>query len=86
MNTALLIDARIDKLYGRITGMINGLNGNGNGRNKKVKFSDLIEKWEREHVIETFMPLIHLDNQKKVECTQKEIFDEIYIKHKDKAS
>ena len=72
------IGVRIEKLYGKINSMINALSNE-----KKVKFSDLVEKWEREHVIETFMPLIHLDNENKIECTQKEIFDEIYIKRKE---
>ncbi len=72
------IGLRIEKLYGRITMMINSLS-----RENSVKFSDLVEKWEKENVIDTFMPLIHLDNDNKVECTQKEMFDEIYIKRKD---
>jgi len=46
---------------------------------KKLAFSELIEKWNRENVINTFLPLVYLENEKKVRCEQEEMFDEIYI-------
>ncbi len=73
------IAARIDSLYNRITSMLGKINGN------RVEFSKLVGNWERENVIDHFMPLMHLDNQKKVECTQKEMFDEIFIKERKAA-
>lgn len=68
------IGARIENLYNRITGILDDLD------KKQVPFSKIVGKWERENVVDAFMPLIHLDNQKKVECTQKEMFNEILIK------
>ncbi len=70
------IAVRIEKLYSRISDMLNGMKDN------KVTFSSLVDKWERDKIIDQFMPLMHLDNQKKIECTQREIFDEILIKKK----
>jgi chromatin segregation and condensation protein Rec8/ScpA/Scc1 (kleisin family) len=70
------IAVRIDKLYSRISDMLNGM------RDKKVAFSSVVDKWERGSIIDHFMPLMHLDNQRKVECAQKEIFDEIFIRKK----
>jgi len=68
------IGARIEKLYSRITGILERID------EKHVPFSKIVGKWERENVVNAFMPLIHLDNQKKVECLQKDMFDEILIK------
>ncbi|MFH0956453.1 MAG: hypothetical protein V1813_01175 [Candidatus Aenigmatarchaeota archaeon] len=69
------IAARIEGLYKRITGMLGKLDDGG-----EIRFSDLVGKWERGNVIDHFMPLIHLDNDRKVRCTQKEMFNEIFIK------
>ncbi len=68
------IAARIESLYSRINSML------GRMDDGKITFSKLVGKWDRENVIENFMPLVHLDNEKKVECTQKEMFDEIFIR------
>ena len=68
---------RIEKLYSKISSMLNGMKDN------KVTFSSIVDKWERERIIDHFMPLMHLENEKKVMCTQKEMFDEILIKRRD---
>jgi chromatin segregation and condensation protein Rec8/ScpA/Scc1 (kleisin family) len=69
------IAARIEGLYRRITGMLGKMD-----EGEEIRFSQLVGKWERGNVIDHFMPLIHLDNDKKVSCTQKEMFSEIFIK------
>jgi len=71
------IAVRIDNLYSKISGMLSRMDDN------KLTFSSLVDKWEKGHVIDTFMPLVHLDNEKKVECTQKRMFDEIFIKRRE---
>jgi chromatin segregation and condensation protein Rec8/ScpA/Scc1 (kleisin family) len=68
------IAARIEGLYKRITGML------GSVDNGEITFTQLVGKWERGNVIDHFMPLVHLDNDKKVSCRQKEMFNEIFIK------
>jgi chromatin segregation and condensation protein Rec8/ScpA/Scc1 (kleisin family) len=74
------IAARIEGLYKRITGMLGKVDGG------EITFSELVGKWERGNVIDHFMPLVHLDNDKKVECRQKEMFNEIFIKGRKQAS
>ena len=68
------IAARIESLYGRITAML------GRMDQDELRFSKLVGKWERQNVIDHFMPLVHLDNEKKIECVQKNMFDEIFIR------
>jgi chromatin segregation and condensation protein Rec8/ScpA/Scc1 (kleisin family) len=68
------ITARIEGLYKRITGML------GRMDDRELKFSELVGKWEKANVVDHFMPLIHLDNEKKIACRQKEMFSEILIK------
>jgi segregation and condensation protein A len=74
------IAVRIENLYSRISNMLSRMN------EKRLPFTSLVDKWEKEKVIDAFMPLIHLDNDRKVECTQKEMFDEIFIKRREGAS
>ena len=52
------------------------------GRIKKeeVEFTELVDKWERQEVVNTFLPLIFLDHERKIRAIQEEIFKEIYIK------
>lgn len=74
------IAVRIENLYSKISSMLNGMKDN------KVAFSSIVDKWERERIIDHFMPLMHLENDRKVRCTQKEMFDEIMIKRRDAIS
>ncbi len=68
------IAIRINKLYERINELMKKI------RNEELKFSDLVNKWKRDNIVNTFLPLIYLDNENKVRCRQEEVFDEIYIK------
>ena len=45
----------------------------------KIAFKELVGEWKREKIIEKFIPLLHLDQDKKVKTEQKELFDEIWI-------
>jgi segregation and condensation protein A len=52
----------------------------------KLSFSKLLPPKAGKHEkVFTFVPLLHLENQKKVETSQKEPFDEIYVKLMKKA-
>jgi len=68
------VTKKIEDLYKRIEDLLKQLKG------KEVAFSRLVKKWERQEVVDTFLPLIYLDNAKKVRCRQEQIFDEIFIK------
>ncbi len=65
---------RINSLYKRIHEVL------GSMQDEEVKFSKLVPEWKREHVINTFLPLIYLDHSKKVYCRQDNFFEEIYVK------
>ncbi|RLJ09266.1 MAG: hypothetical protein DRP13_00640 [Candidatus Aenigmatarchaeota archaeon] len=66
------ITQRIEELYRRIDSLLTEIK-------KEIKFSSLVKQWERKEVVETFVPLIHLDHQKKIKCRQEEPFEEIFI-------
>ncbi len=68
------ITQRIEELYKKIDTILAKI------KKDEIKFSHLIEKWERQEIINTFLPLIHLDHENKVKCRQEKPFDEIYVK------
>lgn len=65
---------RINSVYKKINSLFSS------AKNEEVPFSNVVEKWERKAVVENFLPLIYLDNEKKINCRQEQFFDEIYIK------
>jgi chromatin segregation and condensation protein Rec8/ScpA/Scc1 (kleisin family) len=65
------IEERINGLYSKITMLM--------GKDAELKFSEVVPKWEREHIIDAFMPLMHLDNARKLNCRQEEFFKDIFI-------
>ena len=70
----ITVTDRIKTLYEKINSIL------GKIKDDEVKFSNLVPKWDSQNIVETFMPLMHLDHDKKVECVQQEFFDEIYVK------
>jgi len=67
---------RINQIYDKISGLLSRIKEK---EKKKLTFSELVEKWNRQNVVDTFLPLVYLDNEKKVNCEQENMFDEIYI-------
>jgi segregation and condensation protein A len=68
------ITRRIDGLYKKIGDMLTTI------KESEVKFSKLVGSWDRGKVVETFLPLVQLDQEKKVTCRQEKVFEEIFIK------
>ena len=68
------ITKRIDNLYKKIGDMLTVV------KESEVNFSKIVGKWKRGKVVDTFLPLVHLDHDRKVSCRQERIFDEIFIK------
>lgn len=68
------VSKRITGLYQRINSLLKGM------KEEEVRFSKLVPKWEKTHIVGTFMPLMHLSNDKKVKCRQEEMFKEIFVK------
>ncbi len=73
------INERIKLLYSRINSLLLRI------RKKEVEFSKLVGKWEREEVVNNFVPLVHLEQQKKVRARQEQMFEEIWVSKRDKA-
>ncbi len=71
------IEERIEKLYNQINGILNEL------KKGEITFNKLVPEWERDKIVEKFLPLLHLSQDGKVSCDQKEVFKDIYIKLKD---
>ncbi len=68
------ITRRISLLYHRINDILGRIN------KEEVEFSKLVDRWEKQEVIETFLPLIFLDHEKKIQATQEEMFKEILVR------
>jgi segregation and condensation protein A len=69
------ITERISKLYERINHLLNKI------KQDEIKFSEIVDKWDRGEVIEKFVPLLHLDHENKLACRQDELFQEIFVSH-----
>ncbi len=71
------INERIKELYERINSLLTRI------RRREIEFSKLVNRWEREEVVGNFVPLIHLDQQRKVRARQEKVFKEIWISRRD---
>ena len=72
------ITRRIALLYERINELLGRMN------RKEMHFSELVMKWDKQNIINTFLPVVYLDNQKKIEAIQEEMFRDITIKKREK--
>ena len=49
-------------------------------KNRNIeRFSQLVSKWERNEIVDKFVPLLHLSNNGVIRCDQQELFGEIFI-------
>lgn len=46
---------------------------------EKLKFRDIVGKWEREAIVNNLVPVLHLEKNEKVSTEQEDFFKEIYI-------
>jgi len=49
----------------------------------KIEFRQIVEEWKRDKIVEHFIPVLHLDQERKIEVQQPEIFKEIWILKKN---
>lgn len=68
------ISEKIANLYNKINSILKII------RKEEVEFTKVVDKWDKHTVVGTFVPLMHLDHEKKVACRQNDFFEEIYIK------
>lgn len=45
----------------------------------KVEFREIVERWEREEIVKSFLPLLHLEKNKEIKTEQEDFFKEIWI-------
>jgi chromatin segregation and condensation protein Rec8/ScpA/Scc1 (kleisin family) len=72
------INKRIEKVMKDIEDLMEKL------KVDKVEFKKVVGKWKKDKVVEYFVPVLHLDQEKKIELEQPEILKEIWIGKKDK--
>jgi segregation and condensation protein A len=78
------IEVKDDNITRRITSLYTKINDIlGRIKKEEVEFTELVDKWERKEVVETFLPLVFLDHERKVEANQEEMFKEIMIRKGD---
>jgi chromatin segregation and condensation protein Rec8/ScpA/Scc1 (kleisin family) len=79
------IDVRDDNITHRISTLYHKINEIlGRINREEVEFSKLVDRWERQEVVDTFLPLVFLDHERRVNATQEEMFEEIYVRKADK--
>jgi len=52
-------------------------------QDNKLKFRDVVKKWNRDEIVKKFIPMLHLDHNQKIECSQEDFFKEIYISRRN---
>lgn len=48
----------------------------------KVEFKGIVEKWNRDKIVEHFIPVLHLEHNQRIMTEQEEFFKEIWISRK----
>ncbi len=48
-------------------------------KSEKVEFKQIVEEWNRDKIVEHFVPLLHLEQDRKVRTEQEDWFKEIWI-------
>ncbi len=66
------IKEKIERLYEKISNLFKKIN--------RIPFSKLVPSWRRVDIVWTFIPLIHLAGENKVELEQEKEFGEIYVR------
>jgi len=67
------ITKRINELLQEIDSLMGRL------KQGKLKFKDIVGEWNRERIVNHFVPLLHLEQDKKIKTEQEDYFKEIYI-------
>jgi len=79
IETAISIPKAKINIQDRIKNVYAVLRNIFSGREEKLAFSDLVDNHQKGERVETFVPLLHLDNQHKVLLEQEGHLDEIWI-------
>jgi segregation and condensation protein A len=67
------ITVRIESMMKQIDELMEKL------KKDKLQFKQIVHKWNREQIVENFIPLLHLEHSQKIKTEQEDFFKEIYI-------
>jgi chromatin segregation and condensation protein Rec8/ScpA/Scc1 (kleisin family) len=56
----------------------------GKQKKDKIDFKQVVGKWNRDQIVDNFVPMLHLEQNQKIITEQNEFFKEIYISRKIK--
>lgn len=71
------ITNRIQRMMGEIEELMKKM------KDEKVTFSQVVKKWKRDEIVSRFIPLLHLEQDRKIETLQEDFFKEIWITRKN---
>jgi len=75
----LMIDDDITK---RIEKVMKSIEDRIKSEDDKMTFREIVDKWEPEDIVDHFLPILHLEKNRKIETEQEKLFEEIFIKKK----
>lgn len=74
------IEHRIERIMGSIEDMLSV------AQSGKVEFKDIVKDWNREKIVEHLLPVLHLEQEQKIETEQADFFHEIFVRKKQAAA
>jgi chromatin segregation and condensation protein Rec8/ScpA/Scc1 (kleisin family) len=69
------LEEKVNSLFSKVTDLISG-------SSDKIPFNQLVDDSEGEEKIEKFLHVLHLENERKVECIQEEWLGDLEVKPK----
>lgn len=72
------IEQRIERIMGSIDDLL------ARAEAEKIGFKEIVKDWKRDKIVEHFVPVLHLEQEQKIETEQQDFFKEIYVKKKTK--
>lgn len=70
------IEKRIERIMGSIEDLLAKAEGD------KVTFKQIVKDWKRDKIVEYLVPVLHLEQERKIETEQQDFFKEIFVKKK----
>jgi segregation and condensation protein A len=67
------ISKRIDEMLKEIDELMKKL------KKTKLEFRRIVKKWNRDQIVDKFVPLLHLEQNQKIQTEQEDYFKEIFI-------
>ncbi|MBI4894822.1 MAG: segregation/condensation protein A [Candidatus Aenigmarchaeota archaeon] len=70
------IERRIERIMGSIEQMLSV------AQTGKVEFKDIVKDWNREKIVDHLLPVLHLEQEQKIETEQADFFHDIFVRKK----